>query len=369
MRRTTNALASCCLLMLGACGEDDSSVAGAAGHGSERRPERSRRERGDRGHYGQRGNRRCCGNRRQRRKRGQQWRRAGQPARAPPMPEAAVRVAPARVQWTAVTAVPGIRWVPSPESQSESEIAARFRSGFHSASGSNALTPDDAKLESGETRDYDAPKPFQSARVTAYKEGPRRGEADKVELNIGADGTIHYNITYVDWLELPAEMWGFGGDCQNDDKIGCYVPVAHVLSGCPEPFLLDGARCNAARSYCLNAGNQSSAYCHALDSAISACSQCPAGTTTQVYACSGPYGGNPRACAALNRGMASDFDETDESRYYQIRPTTPTPSGCRPSALGSTVSPTTTFTTRPVFVPVNPPSSALASAPEVDAWP
>ena len=191
---------------------------------------------------------------------------------------------------------------------------------IHAASGANALQPDDAKLDPGQTRDYDAPKPWTSARVTAFKQGPRRGEADKVELNIGADGTIHYNITYVDWLELPAEMWGYGGNCGSREKVGCYVPVAQVLSGCPESFLLNGARCIAARSYCLNAANQSSAYCHALDSAISACSQCPAGTTTQVYACSGAYGGNPRACAALNRGMGNDFDETDETRYYQRPP-------------------------------------------------
>ena len=191
---------------------------------------------------------------------------------------------------------------------------------IHAASGANALQPDDAKLDPGQTRDYDAPKPWNSARVTAFKQGPRRGEADKVELNIGADGTIHYNITYVDWLELPAEMWGYGGNCGTREKVGCYVPVAQVLTGCPEPFLLNGARCIAARSYCLNAANQSSAYCHALDSAISACSQCPAGTTTQVYACSGPYGSNPRACAALNRGMGNDFDETDQARYYQRPP-------------------------------------------------
>ena len=80
---------------------------------------------------------------------------------------------------------------------------------------------------------------------------------------------INYNVTYVDWVGLPVEMVsiGTGADCK---RVGCYVPEAQILSGCPDG-LLSGKRCLSAGSYCGNAANQAKPYCHALDAKIATC--------------------------------------------------------------------------------------------------
>jgi hypothetical protein len=139
---------------------------------------------------------------------------------------------------------------------------------------------------------------------------------------------VNYNITYVDWLALPAEMVGIGtgADCK---RVGCYVPVSDVLSGCPDG-LLSGRKCLSAGSYCGSAVNQAAPYCHALDAKIAACAgdaaKYPAcagaasATTKDVYGCSGFFGGSPKWCAALNRGMLDDPDDGDISLYYANPP-------------------------------------------------
>jgi hypothetical protein len=191
---------------------------------------------------------------------------------------------------------------------------------IHGAGNPGTLEPDDAELVTGQSQDYVAPTEWTAARVTAYSQGPRQGEIEKAEITI-TGGVLNYNVTYVDWVGLPLEIVGLGGDCNAaDSTTGCYAPMSDILSGCPETFLLDANRCLAPRSYCLNPANQANAFCHALDGAIASCAQCPAATTPEVYACNGPYTNEARWCAALNRGMVSDPDNADQGLYYQTAP-------------------------------------------------
>lgn len=215
--------------------------------------------------------------------------------------------------WSDLPPVAGSVWVRVRNSCS-------FPLWIHAASSTEALQPDDAQLATGETRDYKAPQEWSAARVTAYSNGPRQGELEKAELTFSG-GTLNYNVTYVDWVGLPLEIAGVGGNCNAaEHTTGCYAKESQILTGCPEPFLLQGKQCIAPRSYCLNAANQGSAYCHALDSAIAACPSCGGGTTTDVYACTGPYQQNPRYCAALNRAMTQDPDNANSTLYYQHPP-------------------------------------------------
>jgi hypothetical protein len=191
---------------------------------------------------------------------------------------------------------------------------------IHAAGSPSVLAPDNAQLNTGDSRDYTAPTEWSASRVTAYVDGPGQGELEKAEMTFSG-GTLNYNVTYVDWVGLPLEIIGYGGNCTAaQDTTGCYAKQSQILSGCPEPFLLQGKKCMAARSYCLAPANQGAAYCHALDSAIASCSDCPGGATPDVYACSGPYAQNPRMCAALNRGMTSDPDNSNAALYYQKPP-------------------------------------------------
>ena len=86
----------------------------------------------------------------------------------------------------------------------------------------------------------------------------------------------------------------------------------------------------SAGAHCSQSANQSSAYCHALDAKIAECAadaQKYAGcagaagaTTPQVYGCSGFFGGSPKWCAALNRGMLHDPENGTISLYYKTPP-------------------------------------------------
>jgi hypothetical protein len=203
---------------------------------------------------------------------------------------------------------------------------------IHGAGKGAVLDPDNKRLGTGESQDYTAPDEWSAARVTAFgaapdAQGHPQQELDKVEMTLGKK-IINYNITYVDWLGLPVEMiaLGSGTDCKS---VGCYIPVDDVSKRCPDG-LLSGKKCRSAGSYCADAGNQSSAFCHALDAQITKCAgdaqhypQCggAAGATTgQVYGCAGFFGGSPKWCAALNRGMLDDPDNGNISEYYTHPP-------------------------------------------------
>jgi Beta-1,3-glucanase/Ricin-type beta-trefoil lectin domain-like len=182
--------------------------------------------------------------------------------------------------------------------------------------GNVVLAPDDQPLAAGASRDYLAPNTWTSARVTAYGDGPRAGELEKVEMTFGG-GVLNYNVTYVDWVGLPMEVTAAGGSCTAAaSTTGCYAPQATLTSGCPEGVLRDGKKCLSPRTYCANPVNQANALCHLLDGAIASCASCPKDTTTNVWMCAGLYANEPRWCAALNRGMVSAPDDPDQSHYY-----------------------------------------------------
>jgi hypothetical protein len=192
---------------------------------------------------------------------------------------------------------------------------------YINASGMNAtLMPDGAKIAAGGGHQvYTAPDNWPAARITAYTDAALHTQLDKVELTI-ANKAVNYNITYVDWVGLPVEMitYGSGSDCK---KVGCYVKQADLVSTCPG-HLLQGKQCLSAYHYCASAANAADPFCHALDPQFAKCAAagCPMATTTQVYGCNGPYGNNPKWCAALNRGRPMNPDDPDASLYYTTPP-------------------------------------------------
>lgn len=196
---------------------------------------------------------------------------------------------------------------------------------IHAQGKQGALMPDYKQLAKGDFTWYDAPKQWEAARITAYADAQHQQELDKVEMTFVANGDVlNYNVTYVDWVTLPMEMIARGtGDCK---KVGCYVPEADVLAGCPDG-LLDGKRCQAARTYCLGGKNDDKPYCHALDAQVQACATGKPGcdraagnNTANAYACDKFFGSSPKWCAAVNRGMLDDPDNKDTSVYYQKPP-------------------------------------------------
>lgn len=199
---------------------------------------------------------------------------------------------------------------------------------IHGQGNGGTLMPDDKQLAKGDVVWYDAPANWSAARITAYGEGARKGELDKVEMTLVANNSVlNYNVTYVDWVGLPVEVVGrgSGADCKT---AACYLPEEKLLSGCPDG-LLSGKRCLAARSFCLDGANKNAAYCHKLDDEIKRCAQTKPGcegaanaSTGDVYACSSGtfFGGSPKWCAALNRGMIDDPEATDLSKFYKHDP-------------------------------------------------
>ncbi|HMJ15949.1 MAG TPA: beta-1,3-glucanase family protein [Polyangiaceae bacterium] len=204
-----------------------------------------------------------------------------------------------------------------------------FEIWIHGAGNGGVLTPDNARLATGQTQDYIAPDSWSAARVTAFGQGPNaqgrlQQELDKVEMTLGKK-IINYNITYVDWLGLPAEMvaLGSGSDCK---RVGCYLPVADVSTRCPNT-LLSGKRCLSAGNYCSQSAHAAEQFCHALDDEIAECAAshpdcagAAGASTPQVYGCSGFFGSSPKWCAALNRGMLDDPENGDITRYYENAP-------------------------------------------------
>jgi len=185
--------------------------------------------------------------------------------------------------------------------------------------GNVTLSPDDLEIPSGQEHDYTAPDPWNEGRITAYGGGPRGEELATVQLSVSA-GTTYFTFHYMQALGLPAEVIGYGGNCTpSGDTQACFAHQSQVAT-CPESFLVAGARCLSASTYCLN--NGAMPYCHALDSAISGCSGCPSGTTQDVYAGINGYGPKTaeQAAAALNRGMTSAPTDTDASHFYQQPP-------------------------------------------------
>lgn len=215
--------------------------------------------------------------------------------------------------------------------------------------GGVVLQPDLAQLAPAGWQQYSVPPEWPAGRINAYYEDPAvaPNSYDKVEVTL-TDGTMNYNITYVDYVSLPSEMRAVGPECQPtadfDPKIGCYVPRAALLAGCPDG-LLDGERCLSANLFCADGDNKATPYCHALDEQIQQCiAQHPdtcgvAGKlgngTPEVYGCAGYFDSQPpncmpasetchlegnKWCAALNRGMLDAPDDPDATKYYLQAP-------------------------------------------------
>ena len=179
-------------------------------------------------------------------------------------------------------------------------------------------SPSGAELGTGMVKNYDAPGEWKEGRITAFGAGPQTGEVEKVDVSV-TNGLTYYTVQYLDALGLPVEAVGFGGACAAQKVEGCKARQRDTAT-CPETFLSDGYRCLSARTYCLVPANQGNPYCHALDSAITSCAACPGGTTVDAYAGIGPYGGEARLAAALNRGMTADPDNKDASQFYKKTP-------------------------------------------------
>jgi hypothetical protein len=214
------------------------------------------------------------------------------------------------------------------------------------------LAPDDAKVDSGAVHQFDMPAEWPAARVNAYwvdpnGPSPQPDSYEKVELTF-TNGTMNYNITYVDYVALPSRMEAVGPSCQKtgtfDPAVGCYVKSADLLANCP-PSLVSGKRCLSAGIYCSDPNHQGDPLCHALDSTLAACESQDPGTcgvasqlgngTPNVYGCSGYFDSQPpncgqaskschtegnKWCAALNRGMLNDPESTDTSKFYKNGP-------------------------------------------------
>ena len=206
---------------------------------------------------------------------------------------------------------------------------------IHGVGQEGTLAPDNVHLAPGASQRYNPPLTWTAARIYAYLEAPDssgtpQGQNDKVEMNFGTTNGSEWtntDVTYVDWLALPSRIQaiGSGSGCTT---VGCEVPYAQILNGCP-PSLLSGRECLSAGSYCLNPSADGDPFCHLLDSQVSGCaseySDCAgaAGSTTaEVYSCSGAFfSQNPEYCAALNRGvLAEPGATTPPSAFYMTAP-------------------------------------------------
>ena len=201
---------------------------------------------------------------------------------------------------------------------------------IHAVGQEATLSPDNAELAPGASRQYAAPLTWTAARVYAYLQAPAngtpQGQNDKVEMNFSTSNGVestNTDITYVDWVALPSQIQvlGSGSGCTT---VGCEVPYSQILNGCPSS-LLSGQECLSAGNYCLNPNNNGDPFCHALDGQVSACaseySACAgaAGSSTaEVYSCSGGFfSQSPQYCAALNRGVLSaPGPNTSPSSFY-----------------------------------------------------
>jgi hypothetical protein len=199
--------------------------------------------------------------------------------------------------------------------------------GSNGAGGRNVLAPDDVRLMPGQTQDYDGRDRMVSARVTAFRDGPRQNEAQFVELNF-ENGSLGYNISYVDYLGLPVELDAACG------TTACYEPTDTLFDGCPAD-LRRADRCVAPGGYCLDPANRGKPMCTLLDSKATEAlqlAQCqndlaawrgrvgtgePIGTTPNVYNCSQFWSSSAFCCAIVNRGVVGSATPNNVCTFYQ----------------------------------------------------
>ena len=211
----------------------------------------------------------------------------------------------------------------------------------HGVGSEGALQPDNAHLSPGAARDYNAPATWTAARIYAYLQAPDgsgnpQGQNDKVEMNffqVNGVETINTDITYVDWLALPAriEAIGSGSDCTT---VGCELPYSQILSGCPglaaerppsacrrEPT---SPRSDAQRRSDVPRPRRQGS--QRAPPSTPGCAGAAGSSTAQVYslARAASSATSPQFCAALNRGvLASPGPNTPASSFYQSPPYNP----------------------------------------------
>lgn len=195
---------------------------------------------------------------------------------------------------------------------------------LHGDGGGGVLMPDNQKVEAGATFDYNRGDwPF--AWIDAFLDGPNQNRAERAELTFFPGTYVSYKLNYIDGITLPMQLEGVGPgkDCK---PVGCYVPQAQIMAGCPDG-LLSGKRCLSAGEYCKDAANAAKPYCHALDTAIAqcvastpGCADAAGATTAQAYRCDKAFGDKPKVCAAVNRGMLADPSSSTESAFYGASP-------------------------------------------------
>jgi len=209
------------------------------------------------------------------------------------------------------------------------------------------LMPDLERLAPGEAKQYEVPDEWSAGRVNAYYKDPsvpaNATAFDKVEMTVLSNGSMNYDITYVDYLALPSRITA-GPDATNctpsDSEVTCNVSVEQVLQRCPQGAdfnLLDPTdnRCLSAGLYCSDTNNVDKSFCKLLDSQIAKCVGDPetypmcadakdnGNTTPDVYACQKYFSTGPppdsnvgnQWCAALNRNTLDDPKNPDATFY------------------------------------------------------
>jgi hypothetical protein len=202
--------------------------------------------------------------------------------------------------------------------------------GSDGSGGQNTLAPDNHPLAPGQEQDYDAKATFSSARVSVYRDAAQQTVSQFIELNYG-NGTLGYNVSYVDFLGLPVEA---AADC---GTTACYAPLATILDGCPANLKLSD-RCLSAGAFCSNSANQASDFCKVLDGTAQqalSLSQCQAdlqawlakghdpaqvGSTPSVYACTDFWASSPWCCAVVNRGVVGASMPDEVCGFYRNPP-------------------------------------------------
>jgi hypothetical protein len=171
--------------------------------------------------------------------------------------------------------------------------------------------------------------PGLGGRISAYLNSADGFNINFIEMN-ASKAALNVNLSNVDWVGLPVEVRG------NDPSTcltGCYMPLAHMMDGCP-PQLLDATHnvCQAPKDWCANTANVNDPLCQAILPAgqgvianDAKCHGAALGSPADIYGCAGFWGGSPYCCAEANRGYKTDVndpgnDMTQNCNYYQEMP-------------------------------------------------
>jgi hypothetical protein len=192
-------------------------------------------------------------------------------------------------------------------------------------------------LPSKSTQDFDLPT--LHGRVTAFKNAAPGGtgsvEAEFFELTADPNKALNYNLSFVDYMGLPMEINGQGGD-KSCGLTACYAPLAELVKGCPTQLLdAKNAKCMSMYNYCNNTAHAQEAFCTSLDQSaanvLATDPMCKAGGTlaqagsgAAILGCASKtfWGASNYCCAKVNRnaGNPTGSDNTQNCTYYKTAP-------------------------------------------------